>query len=205
MILASQEVLWLRQLLMEFWFLQEHPTTLWCDNQSAIHISKNPIQHQRTKHIDIHMHFIRQLIQDGVLNLKYLPTEEQVVDIFTKPLASPRFLQLRLILGVKSLGGCLESSSFHHISWFLVSDFLSLLERNFFPQVFLLYSGYEMLYIVVVHGYLIMPSCWDVFFVFFSFLHFAYGEGGLLVLFISEELSSKESCYPQCSKAAKLY
>jgi hypothetical protein len=49
------------------------------------------------------MHFIRQLIQDGVLNLEYLPTEAQVADIFTKPLASPRFLQLRLMLGVKEV------------------------------------------------------------------------------------------------------
>ena len=102
-ILSSQEVLWLQQLLMEFGFPQEHPTTLWCDNQSAIHISRNPIEHQRTKHIEIHMHFIRQLIQDGVLSLEYMPTEAQVADIFTKPLASPRFLQLRLMLGVKEV------------------------------------------------------------------------------------------------------
>jgi hypothetical protein len=102
-VLASQEVLWLRQLLTEFGIQQDHPTTLWCDNQSAIHISRNPVEHQRTKHIEIHMHFIRQLIQDGVLNLEYLPTEAQVADIFTKPLASPRFLQLRLMLGVKAV------------------------------------------------------------------------------------------------------
>ena len=76
---------------MQFGFPLEHPTTLWCDNQSAIHISRNPIEHQRTKHIEIHMHFIRQLIQDGVLSLEYLPTEAQVVDIFTKPLASPHY------------------------------------------------------------------------------------------------------------------
>lgn len=53
------------------------------------------------------MHFIRQLIEDGALNLEYLLTEAQVEDIFTKPLASPRFLQLRSMLGVKEvvLGG----------------------------------------------------------------------------------------------------
>jgi hypothetical protein len=49
------------------------------------------------------MHFIFQLIQDGVLNLEYFPTEAQVVDIFTKPLASRRFLQLQLMLGVKEV------------------------------------------------------------------------------------------------------
>jgi ATP sulfurylase len=88
---------------MEFGFPQEHPTTLWCDNQTAIHISRNSIEHQQTKHIEIHMHFIRQLIQDGVLPLEYLPTEAQVADIFTKPLASPLFVQLRLMLGVKEV------------------------------------------------------------------------------------------------------
>ena len=102
-VLASQEVLWRRQLLIEFGFPQEHPTSLWCDNQSAIHISINPIEHQWTKHIEIHMHFIQQLIQDGVFTLEYLPTEAQVADIFTKPLASPRFLHLRLMLGVKEV------------------------------------------------------------------------------------------------------
>ena len=91
-VLASQEVIWLRQLLTEFNILQDHPTILWCDNQSAIHISKNLVEHKRTKHIEIHMHFIRQLIQDEVPSLEYLPTEEHVADIFTKPLASPRFL-----------------------------------------------------------------------------------------------------------------
>jgi hypothetical protein len=92
--LLVKEVLWLRKLMIEFGIQQDHPTTLWCDNQSAIHISHNPVEHQRTKHIEIHMHFIRQLIQDGVLSLEYFPTEEKVVDIFTKPLASPHFLQL---------------------------------------------------------------------------------------------------------------
>lgn len=106
-VLSSQEVLWLRQLLTEFGIPHDHPTTLWCDNQSAIHISRNLVEHQRTKHIEIHMHFIRQLIEDGALNLEYFLTEAQVEDIFTKPLASPRFLQLRSMLGVKEvvLGG----------------------------------------------------------------------------------------------------
>jgi hypothetical protein len=49
------------------------------------------------------MHFIRHLIQDGVLNLKYFPTEAQVANIFTKPLETPRFLQLQLMIGMKEV------------------------------------------------------------------------------------------------------
>ncbi|KAH9292456.1 hypothetical protein KI387_042361 [Taxus chinensis] len=104
---TRQEVLWLRQILGEFGFSQESPSILWCDNQSAIHIARNPVEHQRTKHIEIHMHFIRQLIQDGVVQMEFVPTADQLADIFTKPLASPRYLELRDKLGVKEvvLGG----------------------------------------------------------------------------------------------------
>ena len=95
-----------------FWHSSESSwTTLWCDNQSSIHISLSRVENQRTKHIEIHMHFIRRLIQDGLLRLEYLSTERKVADIFTKPLTSPRFLQLRSILGVKEVvsGGYIET------------------------------------------------------------------------------------------------
>ncbi|KAH9331958.1 hypothetical protein KI387_004066, partial [Taxus chinensis] len=97
-ITASQQILWLRQLLTEFRFPQDSPTVLWCVKQSAIHISRNPVEHQQTKHIEIHIHFISQHIQDGVLCLEYIPTQQQVADIFTKPFASPRYLELHGML-----------------------------------------------------------------------------------------------------------
>ena len=78
--------MWLQQILSEFGFEQQHPTTLWCDNQSAIHLCKDPVQHQRSKHIELHMHFIKKLINDHVLEVLYCPTEDQVADIFTKTL-----------------------------------------------------------------------------------------------------------------------
>lgn len=56
---ASKEALWLRQILSKFGFQQRHSTTLWCDNQSAIQLCKDPVQHQRKKDIELHMHFIR--------------------------------------------------------------------------------------------------------------------------------------------------
>eukprot|EP00253_Pinus_taeda_P006562 PITA_06562 len=81
---ASKEALWLRQILSELGFEQQHPTTLWWDNQSAIQLCKDPVQHQRSKHIELHMHFIRKLIHDHVLEVQYCSTDDQVADIFTK-------------------------------------------------------------------------------------------------------------------------
>eukprot|EP00253_Pinus_taeda_P033067 PITA_33067 len=73
---ASKEALWLRQILLEFGFQQQHLTTLWCDNQSAIQLCKHPVQHQRIKHIELHMHFIRKLIHDHVLEVQYCSTDD---------------------------------------------------------------------------------------------------------------------------------
>eukprot|EP00253_Pinus_taeda_P034896 PITA_34896 len=83
---ASKEAMWLRQIMSEFGFQQQHPTTLWCDNQSAIQLRKDPVQHQRNKHIELHMNFIRKFIQDHVLEVQYCSTNDQVADIFTKAL-----------------------------------------------------------------------------------------------------------------------
>eukprot|EP00253_Pinus_taeda_P001949 PITA_01949 len=98
---ASKEALWLRQILLEFGFEQQHPTTLSCDNQSAIQLCKDPVQHQRSKHIEIHMHFIRKLIHDHVLEVQYCSTDDQVADIFTKALTEAKFTKLRFMVGVQ--------------------------------------------------------------------------------------------------------
>jgi hypothetical protein len=100
---ASQEALWLRQILSEFGFQQQHPTSLWCDNQSAIKLAKDPVQHQRNKHIELHMHFIRKLIHDRVIEVLFFPTEDQVADIFTKSLTEAKFSKLRSMLGVQEV------------------------------------------------------------------------------------------------------
>eukprot|EP00253_Pinus_taeda_P013207 PITA_13207 len=100
---ASKEALWLRQILSEFGFEQQHPTTLWCDNQSAIQLCKDSVQHQRSKHIELHMHFIRKLIHDHVLEVQYCSTDDQVADIFTKALTEAKFTKLRYMLGVQEV------------------------------------------------------------------------------------------------------
>eukprot|EP00253_Pinus_taeda_P013654 PITA_13654 len=87
---ASKKALWLRQILSEFGFQHQHLTTLWCDNQIVIQLCKDPFQHQRRKHIELHMHFIRKLIYDHVLEVQYCSTDDQVVYIFTKALTEAK-------------------------------------------------------------------------------------------------------------------
>jgi hypothetical protein len=117
---ASTESIWIRQILSELSFQQEQPTLIWCDNQSVIHISKEPVEHQRTKHIEVHMHYIRQLIHDKIIDLQYCRTELQVADIFTKPLTKTRYVQLRTLLGVKEVD--LRGGSLCPPSFFLSTD-----------------------------------------------------------------------------------
>jgi hypothetical protein len=79
---------------------------------SAISMAKNPVFHQRTRHINRKYHFIREALQKGVIDVKFCRSEEQLADIFTKALPKDRFKQLRLNLGVKavsSLGEAVES------------------------------------------------------------------------------------------------
>jgi len=99
---AAKDILWIHKLLKEFSFLHNLslPTTLYCDNQGAIRLSKDATFHSRTKHIDVHFHFIRQTITSGDVELLYIPTEKMVADIFTKSLARVKFERFRAELNV---------------------------------------------------------------------------------------------------------
>ena len=66
-------------------------TDIHCDNQSCIKMTKNTVFHDKSKHIELRYHFIRVMVQKGAINLKYVPTEEQVADTLTKPLARVKF------------------------------------------------------------------------------------------------------------------
>ena len=84
------QLLWMQKLLHDCGICQEH-LTIYCDNTCAINISKNPIQHSRTKHIEIRHHFIRELVEDGTLTLEFIHTNDQKANLFTKPLDSKQF------------------------------------------------------------------------------------------------------------------
>jgi len=71
-----------------------------CDNTSAINLTKNPIMHSRTKHIEIRHHFLRDHISKGNYVIDYVDTKHQLADIFTKPLAKNRFYELIRDLGI---------------------------------------------------------------------------------------------------------
>ena len=73
---------------------------LLCDNESAIKIAHNPVQHSRTKHIDIRHHFLRDHVQREDIVISHVRTEDQLADIFTKPLDEKRFCALRCELNI---------------------------------------------------------------------------------------------------------
>ncbi|KAM2279879.1 hypothetical protein ACFX1S_040660 [Malus domestica] len=93
------QLLWMKQMLSDYG-IHQNAFSIFCDNTSAINISKNPVQHSRTKHIDIRHHFIRVLVEEKVLVLEYVATAHQLADLFTKPLDTHRFETLRKALGI---------------------------------------------------------------------------------------------------------
>ena len=76
---------------------------VFCDNTSAINLYKNPVQHSKSKHIEIRYRFIRDLVEDKVVCLEFIHTDNQKADIFTNPLDGPRFESFRKTIGVGTI------------------------------------------------------------------------------------------------------
>ena len=87
------QLLWMKKLLHDYGILQE-TISVFCGNTSAINIFKNPVQHSKSKHIEIRYHFIHDLVEDKIICLEFIHTDNQKVDIFTKPLNGLRFKSL---------------------------------------------------------------------------------------------------------------
>ncbi|GLU11360.1 hypothetical protein SLE2022_281140 [Rubroshorea leprosula] len=97
------ELLWLKALLRTLGVHPPQPIRLYCDNQAALHIATNPVFHERTKHVELDCHFIRNWIQAGVISPSHVRSQFQIADIFTKALGKEQFQFLLRKLGIYNL------------------------------------------------------------------------------------------------------
>lgn len=97
---ATKEVLWLRAFLSKLKIAVSDPITLYCDNQSAIALTKDNKFHAHMKHIDIRYHFICEAVEFKKIALHYIPTEDNITDIFTKPLSCYKLEYFVKLLGL---------------------------------------------------------------------------------------------------------
>jgi len=97
---AACQAVWLCRLLGELTGKEAHPPALMVDNQPAIALAKNPVLHDRSKHIDTRFHFIRDCVDGGQIVLEFVETGRQLADILTKPLGRLRFMELRTKIGM---------------------------------------------------------------------------------------------------------
>ncbi|KAL3609589.1 hypothetical protein D5086_000609 [Populus alba] len=100
---AVCHLIWLRNMLKHLGFPQENPTEIYIDNRSVITLAKNPVYHERSKHINTRHHFIREHVKNKEVELISCKTNDQVADIFTKPLKGEIFIMLKFMLGMTSL------------------------------------------------------------------------------------------------------
>ena len=109
---TAAETIWIKQLLAGIGKFRRRPVTVYCDNVSATYLTANPVHHDRSKHIDVDYHFVREMLAKGGLIVRRVPTQSQVADSFTKGLSTDLFTKRRFNLSVISpsndSGGVLE-------------------------------------------------------------------------------------------------
>lgn len=92
---ATAEVVWIQSLLKELGVFHKRPPSLWCDNLDTTYLSANPVFHARTKHIEIDFHFIRERVAKKLLEIRFVSSQDQIADIFTKALPMQNFVNFR--------------------------------------------------------------------------------------------------------------
>ena len=97
------ELLWLRRLLTEIGFAPNSEMNLFCNNKAAIDISHNPIQHDRTKHVEVDRHFIKQNLEEKVIRFLFVKSEDQLVDVLTKLVSNKNFYISLDKLGIRDI------------------------------------------------------------------------------------------------------
>ena len=98
--MGTHEAIWLRKLLVGLFEKPLPPTTIYCDKQSCIKLSLNPVLHNRSKHIEIPYHYIRDMVKKNVIKLRYISTENQTAYTLTKPLAKTKVEHFHKELGM---------------------------------------------------------------------------------------------------------
>ena len=95
------ECVWLRRLMVaDLDVGQPSATTIYTDSQSALAVARNPVFHARTKHIEVHYHYVRERLSAGEISLAYVPTQDNLADLFTKALPREKFEAFRKALGL---------------------------------------------------------------------------------------------------------
>lgn len=90
----------MKRLLEEMEYLKGEPILIYCDNQGAYKLAQNPVFHNRTKHIDIKFHHVREVVRNKEVELKYCPTNDMIADILTKNLSKVKHLYFVNLLGI---------------------------------------------------------------------------------------------------------
>jgi hypothetical protein len=100
LLLATSEIIWIRSLLRELGIPITKPPNLFCDNIGATQLSLNPVLHSRMKHIAIDLHFVRDLVSKGMLQVSHVSTHDQLADLLTKALSRQKFQTLCSKIGL---------------------------------------------------------------------------------------------------------
>ena len=103
MALGICEGIWVRSILQDLGVIEEKPILLCCDNKSAISIAHDPVQHNRTKHIEVDCHFIKEKLEAGMFKSEYVSSSNQLADILTKGLPTSIFEKLCRNLGMANI------------------------------------------------------------------------------------------------------
>jgi hypothetical protein len=101
-VLCACQCIWLKRILRNIGVEQVEGTIIQCDSSYVVQLAKNPVFHGKSKHIHVRFHFLRDLVNEGVVELKYCNSQEQVADLMTKPLKLEQFEKLRGMLGMVS-------------------------------------------------------------------------------------------------------
>ena len=98
---VDKKLNWIHKLLASLFGEMLETTIIHCDNRSCVKLSENPVYHNKLKHIKMRYHYLRDMVQNSAIRLQYIPTDEQIADVFTKRLSTTKFVYFRDKLGME--------------------------------------------------------------------------------------------------------